>query len=283
MPDQLESAAPPEVQAKAEAMGWIPPTRYKGEAERFVDAEEYLARGEQVLPIVRAQNRRLHEEVEGLRAEQVKTNAALAAATTALEEINERHSVATQKAVEQAREDLKERLRVASENGDHAQIAEITGLMVDLKAAAETPVEKKVVTPTSATPPAIPQEMKDWNAANPWFGTDKRRTALALGIAQELRDSGTELKGAAFFEKVKEEVEATFGTPRGEAPSKVEGARGNGESGGERSGGSKSFASLPADAKAACDADAKQFVGPGKRYKTQDEWRKRYTELYFQG
>lgn len=274
----LESAAPPEVQAKAEKMGWIPPTRYRGEPERFVDAEEYIARGEQVLPIVRAQNVKLQTELAQVREESAKTAAALAAAQKAIEEIEERHSVATVKAVEESKRELKAQLKAAHEAGDTEAVAEITGLMIDLNAAAATPAKKEPPKPEVAQAAPVPQELKEWNAANPWFGTDRRKTALALGIAQELRDAGTTLTGVDFFEKVREEVEATLGGGKA-AEGKVEPNRGG--AGVVRAGGAKSYAALPAEAKAACDADAKNFVGPGKRYKTQDEWRKRYADLYF--
>jgi hypothetical protein len=279
MPETVvQSAASPEIQAKAQAMGWMPPDRFKGEAERFVDAEEYLARGEQVLPIVREHNRRLQGDVAALRQQQEQTQQELVAARKAIEDIEERHSVETQRAVERSRADLKVRLREASEAGDHEAIAEITGLMVDLKTAAEAaPAKKAEVVPVQ--PAAVPPELAAWNAANPWFGQDKRRTALALGIAQELRDSGTQLLGVDFYEKVREEVEATFASK--EAPaSKVEATRNSGEVG-PRSGG-KGYAALPADARAACDADVKQFVGPNKRYKTAAEWQKRYADIYFE-
>lgn len=284
MTDQtvIESAATPEMQAKAEKMGWIPPARYRGEPERFVDADEYVARGEQVLPIVRAQNQRLQEEVASLKANQAALQESLQKANTALEEIEERHTVATVKAVEQAKKDLQKRLAEAHDAGDSAAIAEITGLMVDLNASSvEPPKKKEPETKPSLPPAAVPPELKAWQEANSWFGTDKRKTALALGIAQELRDSGTTLEGVAFYEKVREEVEATLGG--GAAPGgKVEGARGS-ESGTSRVGAKKGYASLPADAREACEAEARNFVGAGKRYKTIDAWRERYAELYFQG
>lgn len=284
MTDQtvIESAATPEMQAKAEKMGWIPPARYRGEPERFVDADEYVARGEQVLPIVRAQNQRLQEEVASLKANQAALQESLQKANTALEEIEERHTVATVKAVEQAKKDLQKRLAEAHDAGDSAAIAEITGLMVDLNASsAEPPKKKEPETKPLPQPAVVPPELKAWQEANPWFGTDKRKTALALGIAQELRDSGTTLEGAAFYEKVREELEATLGGAAG-AGSKVEGARGS-EAGTARVSAKKGFAALPADAKAACDAESRNFVGAGKRYKTVDAWRERYAELYFQG
>lgn len=283
MTDQtvIESAATPEMQAKAEKMGWIPPARYRGEPERFVDADEYVARGEQVLPIVRAQNQRLQDEVASLKASQAALQESLQKATAALEEIEERHTVATVKAVEQAKKDLQKRLAEAHDAGDSAAIAEITGLMVDLNASSAEPPKKKEPEAKPAPQPAVvPPELKAWQEANPWFGTDKRKTALALGIAQELRDSGTVLEGVAFYEKVREELEATLGGP---APGgKVEGARGS-ESGTSRVGAKKGYAALPAEAREACDAEARNFVGPNKRYKTQEAWRERYAELYFQG
>ena len=278
----VESAAPPEVQAKAEKLGWIPPARFKGDAARFVDAEEYIERGETVLPIVKEQNKRLHSEVAALQASNAANTAALKAAQDAIAQMEERHTVATQKAVEAARRDLKAQLAQASEAGDHAAVAELTDQMTQLQTAEKTagPVEKtKTLAPPAFVPPP---DLLEWNQENPWFGQNKRKTALALGIAQELRDGGETVQGRAFFDKVSAELEKELGGRTAEPPAdKVEGGR-SGSDNETRSSGKKTFAHLPADAKIACDADARQFVGEGKRYKTQAEWRSRYAELYFQ-
>jgi len=277
----VESAADADTQAKAEKLGWIPPSRFKGDPERFVDADAYIERGETVLPIVKEQNKRLHAEVESLRAESAKTAAALKAAQGAIDQIEERHSVETQKAVEAARRQVKAQLAAASEAGDHDGVAELTDQLTQLNVA-----EKKVE-PAAKPAPAVyvpPPDLAEWNAENPWFGQNKRKTALALGIAQELREAGETAVGKEFFNKVAAEVEKELGgaiVPRGD---KVEGGRnGSGDDGRAGAKGGKSFASLPADAKAACDADARQFVGPTKKYKTQAEWRNRYAEIYFEG
>lgn len=273
----VESTQPPEVQARAEELGWIPPARFHGDPERFVDADVYIKRGEEVLPIVREQNKRLHTELVTLKTEAAATKAALKAAQTAIESIEERHSVDTQKAVEAARKQLKAQLSAASEAGDHEGVAELTDQLVSLNTA------EKVVGPKAleTTPPpefVAPPDLVEWNKANPWFGTNKRKTALALGIAQELRDSGETGTGLAFFSKVTAEVEKELGIqqPRGD---KVESARSS--EGAGNGAGKKSYAAMPADARAACDADAKRFVGEGKKYKTQADWRARYAEIYF--
>jgi hypothetical protein len=278
MSDPVESSAPPEVQAAAEKMGWIPPSRFKGQAEKFVDADLYLERGETVLPIVREQNKRLHGELDALRAESAKTSAALKAAQTAIDQIEERHTVDTQKAVEQARRQVKAQLAAASEAGDHEGVAELADQLTQLNTAV--PVTKPVApAPPQAAPEFVPDPaLVAWNAENPWFGTNKRKTSLALGIAEELREAGETSTGRVFFEKVAEEVSKALGEqpPRGD---KVEGSRGSSD-GESRQRGSKGYGSLPADAKQACDAEAKRFVGEGKKYKTINDWRTRYAEIY---
>jgi len=282
-PVVLESAATPEQQKEAEAMGWIPPTRYKGEADRFVDADEFIKRGETVLPIVKEQNKRLRAELDTVRAESRSVAEALAQATKAINEIEVRHSVDKQKAVEAAKREVKAQLRAASEAGDHEGVAELTEKMVELNAATEEP-PKKLTTPPPAA--AIPQEILDWGVENSWFNTDRAKTNLALGIAEELRAKGETSTGRAFFDKVAEITNRRYRSDDDIAPPtpKVDGGRngsGNGGTGSEPRN-SKSFASLPAEAKAACDADAKQFVGANKQFKTQAEWRNRYAEIYYQ-
>ena len=275
----VESNMPVETQQAAEKMGWIPPSRFRGDPDRFVDADVYLKRGEEVLPIVKEQNKRLHTELDSLKAEAVKTKAALEAATKAIEQIEERHTVTTQKAVEQARRQVKLQLAAASESGDHEGVAELTDQLTKMNVAVADPIKPDAAPAVTAAPFVPPPELAEWNAENPWFGTNKRKTALALAVAQELREAGDPGIGRAFYDRVAAEVDKELGStaPRGD---KVEGARGGAE-GESRSSGRKGYAALPADAKAACDAEARRFVGEGKKYKTAADWRSRYAEIYF--
>ena len=276
----LESKATAEQQAAAEKIGWIPPARYKGEPERFVDADTYIERGETVLPIVKKQLVDVRAENTVLRAEQQRTAAALKSAEEAIEQIEERHTVATQKAVEEARKQLKLQLAAASEAGDHAGVAELTDQMTRLNVAEEEapPAKKNGVEHKAFVPPP---ELVAWNEENPWFGKDRRRTSLALGIAQELREAGEKSQGREFFEKVAAEVEKTLAPKEAPRGDKVEGAR-NGSESESRTPRGKGYTALPADAKTACDADAKRFVGPDKKYKDITAWRNRYAEIYYE-
>lgn len=283
----VESKAPAEVQKEALAMGWIPPERFKKAADSFVDADEYLKRGETVLPIVKAQNKRLAAELATTQEAVRATNAALAVAQKAIAEQEERHTVATQKAVDAAKREVKLQLEKASEAGDHAAVAELTEQMVELN--AQPVIEKK----NGAEKPAVVQkqeftpspEQLAWQEENPWFGVNKRKTALALGIAQEITDeqkeTGVRLSQTEFYKRVSKELDAETGVGTKETQvDRVEGAR-NGSGSDTRQSSKKSYANLPADAKAACKQDAKRFVGEGKSYKTEAEWNARYAELYF--
>lgn len=275
----IESSATPEVQKQAEAMGWIPASRYKGDVERFVDAEEFIQRGETVLPIVKKQLETTRTELAASRAEAAKTAAALKTMQESLEAIEERHSVETQKAVEKAREQLKTQLAKASEAGDHEAVAELTDELTRANAVLDKPVEKKKEEKIEAFVP--PADLVDWNKENEWFGKDEVKTAMAMGIAQKLRKKGITEQGRAFFDLISAEVAKRY--KEDEEPiktDKVEGARGGAE-GETRMNGKKGYASLPADAKQACDADAKKFVGEGKKYKDIGSWRAQYATLYF--
>ena len=273
----VESSQPIEVQREAEKMGWIPPTRFKGDPSRFVDADTYIKRGEEVLPIVKEQNKRLHNELDTLKRESQATAHALKAAQDAIAQMEERHTVATQKAVDDARRQVKAQLAAASEAGDHEGVAELTEQLTKMAVTEPAPAKAPAPAPEPQfTPPA---DLVEWNAENPWFGTNKRKTALALAVAQELREQGETSSGRTFYDKVLAEVDKELGVqqPRGD---KVEGARGS--DGGNAFGGrGKTYAALPSDARAACDADAKRFVGEGKKYKTINDWRNRYAEIYF--
>jgi len=273
----LQSGATPEVQAQAEKMGWIPPSRYKGNPERFVDADTFVERGEIVIPILKKNAQKLEAELERVRGENAATQAALAAAQKAIEQIEERHTVATQKAVTEAKRQVKEQLAEANAAGDHKGVAELTEQLVELNAAAA--VEPPAPTPAAVAKFTPDQAQLAWQEANPWFGKDRRKTALAMGIAQDLREQGRREQGADFYELVSAEMDKMFPPPEPPAD-KVEGGRSGGE---ERTPRGKSFASLPADARSTCDAESRKFVGPDKRYKTLADWRNRYAEIYFEG
>lgn len=50
--------------AEAREMGWVPKDEFKGDPEKWRPADEFVRRGEEILPIVRQQNRKLQDQLE---------------------------------------------------------------------------------------------------------------------------------------------------------------------------------------------------------------------------
>ena len=106
-------------------------------------------------------------------------------------------------------------------------------------------------------------EYQEWEAANRWAVTDPVARTYAESYAEYLRKTGSKLVGAEFLDEVKKAVKKEFpdkfSNPRRNDPGAVEGSNPPAKKGG------KTFADLPADAKAACERMARNgFDGKPK-------------------
>ena len=52
----------PTLEDRAAQMGWVPVDKFRGDPAHWVDAETFVKKGEEVMPILRANNRRLEEK-----------------------------------------------------------------------------------------------------------------------------------------------------------------------------------------------------------------------------
>src|SRR3990167_4165256 len=65
----VETPAVREVEAKAREMGWKPKDEYKDDPDKWRPADEFLRRGEEILPFVQKENRRLKERLSKVETE----------------------------------------------------------------------------------------------------------------------------------------------------------------------------------------------------------------------
>lgn len=275
-----------EAEARARTMGWLPKEQFKGAPERWQDADAYLKRGEEIMPILQANNRQLTTDVAAMRAENGRLATMLQGATESIEELKNFNS---QMAVERAKtqkERLLGALKAAREADDVEKESQIQTQLNELSISIADAGKSKTK-PAEAAKPAEQQhfskspEFKVWAAENAaWFGVDRRRTAVAMAIAEEIRlDAGNAaLVGRPFLDRISQELERTFAPPT--AASKTEGgSRPEG-------GGSKpkhTYNELPPDAKAACERGAKRVVGAkgsGRAYETIEAYRDFYVANY---
>lgn len=281
--ERVESACDEATQKTAEQQGWIPATRYRGEAEHFVDADEFIKRGETVLPIVKKQLASTRAELAAVTRQAAETQTALARANKAIDDINERHTVETQKAVDRAIAGVKAQIVAASEANDHEAVAELTDSLIELRKEPPVVEKKEAAAATVVEQPILP-EIKEafdsWRADNPIFDKDPDYKAFIFAAGERLRREGDRTVGRAFFDKCQEIVDKKF--KREEPPAqedRTDGGR-HGE-GASRAGGKKSFASLPADAKKACKDMERGRVGKGMRYETAAAWQAEYARIYY--
>lgn len=268
-----------EIEQAAREMGWRPKEEFRGDESKWVDADTFVSRGEHFIPIIKADRDKARAEAADLRASVAETQRLLTEARDAIEGLKEYQTAETKRQVEQARKDVARQLKEARDLGDTESEIALLDQLVELreaKAAAPAPAPKPAAAPAA---PAEDPVFTAWKEANPWFATNPRQRGLAMGIAEELRAKHPTLIGAKFFEKITEEMQEYL-SPEGRPASKVSGGRPTpGAAGsGERK---RSFADLPAEAKEACNRQAKRLVGPGRAFKDDAAWQAHYVEQYF--
>lgn len=276
--DELEKEA-------REVYGWMPKEEFKGRAEDWVDAPEYLEKARGVLPIVQANNRRLTREMAAIRDQNQRTEAALRAATAAINALEESHAETTEAQREETRAGLKAELAAASREGDHEKVADLTDQLTRLNTAEKRkPADDDDADLGTRRGPAIPAAMKaeieGWYADNPDYKTG-RKAALSYAVSQEFRANGDLRQGAEFLDAVADEVEKSLGSKARAGHSRVASDTG-GRGRSSPANGGKSYADLPAEAKQACDRLAAKVVGPGKAHKDLASWRSSYVKQYYE-
>lgn len=229
--DQDQQQPEQSAEDRALAMGWTPKGQFRGDPEKWVDADTFIKRGEEFLPFLKANNKRLEQALE-------RSNTKLASVEKTLERFAEHHTKTEARAYERALREIEGRIDAAAAAGDVAGVREGTAELVGLT---------KDATPADAS--AEPPELVEWKAANPWFGKDKALTAATAAIGDEAVAEG--FSGKALIKEVdrrlREQFPSKFENPNRRQPGAVEG------SGSAPRKAGKTYSDLPADAKAACD------------------------------
>lgn len=255
-----DNEAQQQLEARARAMGWTPKDEFKGDPAKWRDAGEFVERGENLLPLVKAQNKRLEREVAELKQ------------TT--KEFAEHLSKTEQRAYDRALATLKEQRKEALAAGDGDAFEKADEQIEQLKRDAAAKAAKHAGKNDDGGADPVYTE---WESRNTWL-KDQEMSDYAEFAAQKLRAGGERATGAEFLDLVVQKVKAQFPTkftnPRRETAQAVEGA-----APARRSGG-KSYADMPAEARAACDRMAKNgFAGDEK---AQAKFKADYVKQYFE-
>ena len=221
-------------EARARAIGWVSPEDWQGDPPKngFLDAEAFLKRGEQIIPIVNAKNRELKEQLASVRTELAE----LKGAAQTLNEMNQRQIERERRESEQLKAELQAVRDQAVADGDanRALLAERRMNSLDIQQQrGPSPQELAIV--------------NQWTMANPWY-EDSEMRLWADAKAAELVSKGYP-RGPALLDAVSREAQLSFpervaSSQRGK-PGLVEGKprRSEGQF------GKHTFDDLPEDAK----------------------------------
>lgn len=246
-------------EAEAREMGWVPEAEFKGDRrpKKFLSAEEFVERGETMLPILNERLKKQKTEFEDRIAK--------------LEKVNEATRERMQRQHEKEISDLKAERREAIKAGDADKVDKLDAEIDKLK-------EEGPETPKTLTGKDLEKHnekvQKDWMKANSWYNSDDDMTAYALGYSQRLAASDPDITIEDNLAKVDAAMRKRFPEFFGE---KKTGANGHApvDGGGDLpgSGARKDtlFAKLPPEAKAQCSKDVKAGL-----YKSNEEWAKAY-------
>jgi len=264
-----------ELEREARSMGWQPEVEFKGNKDHWVTAQDFVERGRAVMPILLKNNKRLHAELLTRDEKLATLEASLGSFQTAMQKMERHYTDANKRAVENAKRELKNELKQARLDNDVEAEFDIQEKLTNLNIPVPVPPTPKVETAEPAQ--NLTPEFKIWNAENPWFGTDNKKTKAIMRVAEDLREDGSELVGVEFMDECLRVLEASSAAlkptyPAGKVESTARAPRQN---------NSKSFSSLPAEAKQACHEDAEDFVGANKRYKTLQDWENQYAKIYY--
>lgn len=256
--DEAAIAAAAAVEAEAAKMGWTPKDQFKGDPAKWRPADEFVERGKNMLPIVQATVKRQERELAELR--------------NTVQDFASHMSKTEQRAYDRALAELKQQRAAAVAAGDGETFDKVDDAITDLRKEAEAKAAKAA--PAKADDDPVYTE---WEGRNTWL-KDPKMSAFGTAAANYLRSTGETAEGAEFLELVTKEVKAKFPdkftNPRRDAAPAVEGAAPAARKGG------KSYADMPADARAACDRMAKN--GYGSDAKAMSEFKASYVKQYFE-
>lgn len=232
---------------EARAMGWVPQEEWRGDPDKWRDKKEFVEFGDNIMPILRSNNKMLIDK-------QTKSDARIAQLEQVLREYSEHNKKIEERAYERAkkeyeagREQIMAEQKKAASEGDISKYHELETQKEKLES---TKPEKPEETST-----AIPPEVEEWRQENPWYDEDQELQAAANIIGQAYRQVHPRMATKNVLKYMKQQIEKLypekFENPNRSDTTDVGSSDNTGNSG--KKSGKKTYADLPEEAKKWCD------------------------------
>jgi len=261
----------PAVESEARAQGWVPKEEFRGKEEDWIEAEIFVQRGKEINPILRKNNERIQKELDLTKRQMEELRRTTEEFKAFQKEAYERKL----KDYETELSDLKDLKKKAVSEGDGDMVVALDDKIDELKAqkSAEKP-PKEAESQTQQYDPKVQEEIAAWTSENSWYSTDTKLRTITDAVAKSVRAEHPFLVGKEFLDeldKALEDVLPAEKTGKKERPrSPVSGSKTTSQDSGKA--GKKSYDSLPADAKAACDKFVRQKLMTKEDYVSSYDW-----------
>jgi hypothetical protein len=255
---EQEQDVDPQIEDEAKLMGWIPKDEFRGDLDKWRPADEYVKRGREILPIMKAQTRKYEDNIRNLQAELGETK-------RTMEKVLKMSDSMAERAFVKAKLELEEAQIKAVEDGNTVEWMRLKKEEENLQ-----PPEKVTFNQPATSSGDDDPVYNEWHIKNQWFkpqDPDDEPTLFANSWAQRHPRQPNEDQ-SAWLRKAEEATRKAlphrFTNPNRSTESAVENT-------GVRSSGNptpkkKSYDGLPADAKKQCDKWIKQGLTTKERY-----------------
>lgn len=200
----------PEVEVEARSAGWVPKEEYDGDEHKWVDAGEFLRRGELFAKINKQSS-----EVKELRR--------------TVQQLADHNQKIKERAFKDAIASLKAQKKEALIEGDADLVVDIDDRIDDVK-AAEQDFRRLSAQEKSEVQEQIHPEFAEWTNRNSWYVNDAPMAAFADALGRNLAGHGkSPIEVLREVEKqVKAEFPHKFRNPNKDKPSSVESSNAKG-------------------------------------------------------
>lgn len=276
-----------EIEKTARRLGWRPEsewddTRGTRRPPKFLSAEEYIAKVENDVPVLRERLRHQDQQIGALDTKVTDLSGKLGESTALIKTLVEQNKSVGKRAYEKAKRDLAaEKLAAVSAADTEAYAAAEAreqALEEEFGEAEEVKPATKVETPAAATTEPDPIT-KAWIAENAWFSQDRVLNEYAKEVNREIwaeaqRETGGDPDRMEALIETKKRVAARFpekfginprrrgagavSEPRGEAPRR-------------KKAGERTFDDVPEEAQKVYERLRVQFANRGEKY-TKEEY-----------
>lgn len=242
-----------ETVALAKSMGWVDEDKFRGDSSRWVNADKFVEKGMNDLPVLRERIRSQSKKLSDMESD--------------IESFKSHHEQTQTRAYHQALKDLEEKQLATVEEGDTDEFKRIQKQKQDLAVA-----HSRTARPGSKTPDnPLYTTWKDGNAD--WFEKDAEMTAYANRMSDYVAEMKPDLIGKKeFLDEIDKEVRGRFGDKFQNSERNRPNAVESGGRSPRQRGSGNSYSDLPAEAKAACDKFVRRGLITKEQYVKDYEW-----------